>query len=129
MAEIHEKRVNESKLDTVLAEDISFEGDITFTRELMVKGHCTGNIRASGDLYIAANARVEADIVADSVYVRGRVTGNIKAASRVELQGEAVVIGDITAPKILMDTGCRFDGVSQMRPVGKHEQQREKQHQ
>ena len=119
MAEIHEKRVNESKLDTVLADDISFEGEITFTKELMIKGHCTGTIRASGDLYVAESARVEADITADSVYVRGRVTGNIKASSRVELQGEAVVIGDITAPKILMDTGCRFDGVSQMQSAGK----------
>lgn len=116
MAEIHERRVNENKLDTVLAEDIDFEGDVSFTKELMIKGRYSGKIRATGDLYIAADAEVDADIVAESVYVRGRVTGSITANSRVELQGNAVVVGDITAPKIVMDTGCRFDGISRMRP-------------
>lgn len=116
MAEIHERRVNEHKLDTVLAEDISFEGEVSFTKELMIKGHYSGKIRATGDLYIAADADVEADIVADSVFVLGRVKGSINAATRVELQGNAEVVGDITAPKIVMDTGCRFDGVSRMRP-------------
>ncbi len=116
MAEIHEQRVKESKLDTVLAEDISFDGEITFSRELMIKGRCSGVIHATGDLYIAENADVEADITASSVFVRGRLKGNINASKRVELQGEAVVTGDITAPKIVMDTGCRFDGVSRMRP-------------
>lgn len=117
MAEIHERRVNESKLDTVLAEDISFEGEMSFTRELMIKGHYSGTIRSTGDLYIAENAEVDADIVADAVFVRGQVKGSIEASTRVELQGDAVVVGDITAPKIVMDTGCRFDGVSRMRPV------------
>ncbi|MCG8452623.1 MAG: polymer-forming cytoskeletal protein [Spirochaetales bacterium] len=116
MAEIHERRVNENRLDTVLAEDISFEGEVSFTKELMIKGRFTGKIHASGDLYVADNADVEADIVAHSVYVRGRVKGSIDATSRVELQGEAEVVGDITAPKIVMDTGCRFDGISRMRP-------------
>ena len=116
MAEIHERRVNESKLDTVLAEDISFDGEASFTKELMIKGTYSGKIRATGDLYIAENADVEADITAKSVYVRGRVRGAINATVRVELQGEAEVVGDITAPKIVMDTGCRFDGVSRMRP-------------
>ena len=120
MAEIHEQRVNENKLDTVLAEDISFEGEASFSKELMIKGRYTGTIHASGDLYIAPEADVEADIVADSVYVRGRVKGSINADSRVELQGNAVVVGDITAPKIVMDTGCRFDGISRMRsPEGR----------
>ncbi|MCK5736356.1 MAG: polymer-forming cytoskeletal protein [Spirochaetaceae bacterium] len=115
MAEIHEQRVNENKLDTVLAEDITFEGEASFTKELMIKGRYTGKIRASGNLYIAPEADVEADIVADSVFVRGRVKGSIKASSRVELQGNAEVVGDITAPKIVMDTGCRFDGISRMK--------------
>jgi len=117
MAEIHEKHVNESKLDTILAEDLSFEGEISFTKELMIKGRFNGKIRARGDLYIGPRANVEAEIEAASVYVRGRVRGSIKASSRVELQGDAEVIGDITAPKIVMDTGCRFDGVSHMQAV------------
>ena len=79
MAEIHERRISESKLDTVMAEDIVFEGMVSFNKELMIKGKYTGNINSTGDLYITADAEVEADIVADTVYIQGRVKGNIRA--------------------------------------------------
>lgn len=114
MAEIHELRVNENTLDTVLAEDISFDGNLSFTKELMIKGEFSGKINAKGKLYISENAIVYAEIKADSVYVRGQVNGTIEAKTRVELQGEAIVVGDITAPKIIMGKDCRFDGMSRM---------------
>ncbi len=116
MAEIHERRIDESKLDTVLAEDISFTGEVTYTKELMIKGRYTGKVQSTGKLYIAPEAEVEANIVADTVFVQGCVRGDIHASSRVELQGNAVVVGNITAPKIVMSTGCRFDGISRMKP-------------
>ncbi len=117
MAEIHSKRIDERKLDTVLAEDISFEGDVSFSKPLMIKGAFAGSINATGDLFIDKEAVVKAEIKASSVVVRGKVSGNIVAESKVELQGTAVVIGDITAPRIVMEPGCLFDGISRMRPV------------
>lgn len=117
MAEIHSRKIKEHKLDTVLAEDISFTGELSFTQELMIKGKFEGNIQAGGDLYIAENADVTAEIGAHSIHVRGRVKGNVYAESQVELMGNAEVIGDITAPKIIMETGCRFEGVSRMVPA------------
>lgn len=115
MAEIHERRPNEAKIDTILADDIHFTGEVSFTKELMIKGRYSGKIHSSGDLYIDKEAEVEADIVANSVYIWGSVRGNINAVTRVELQDDAVVVGDITAPKIVMGIGCRFDGMSRMR--------------
>ncbi|MDC7235533.1 MAG: polymer-forming cytoskeletal protein [Spirochaetales bacterium] len=117
MAEIHSRKIKEHKLDTVLAEDISFSGELSFTQELMIKGKFEGNIQAGGDLYIAEDADVTAEIDARSIHVRGRVKGNVHAESRVELMGNAEVIGNITAPKIIMETGCRFEGISRMVPA------------
>ena len=117
MAEIHSKRIDEKKLDTVLAEDISFEGDVSFSKPLMIKGLFSGSINAIGDLYIDKDAVVDAEIKASSVVVRGKVKGNITADSKVELQGSAEVVGDITAPRIVMEPGCLFDGISKMRPL------------
>jgi cytoskeletal protein CcmA (bactofilin family) len=114
-AEIHEKRVYEKNISTVLTEEIHFTGELNFTRDLMIKGDFYGTIKATGNLYIEESAYVEAEqITAGSVYVKGRVKGNITADSRVELHGTAQVTGDITAPRIVMDTGCRFDGTSRM---------------
>lgn len=118
MAEIHSRRIDEKKLDTVLAEDISFEGDVSFSKPLMIKGSFDGTINATGELYIDKNAVVNAEITAASVVVRGKVKGNIKAETKVELQGTAQVIGDITAPRIVMEPGCLFEGISRMRAEG-----------
>lgn len=115
MAEIHDRKVKEENLDTLLAHDIIFEGEMTFTKELMIKGRFSGKIRGTGNLYIAEEASVEADIEAGSVFIRGRVKGSIQAKARVELQDRAEVTGDITAPKIVVDTDCRFNGTSRMK--------------
>lgn len=113
--EIHEKRVYEKNISTVLTEQIYFTGELEFSRDLMIKGEFYGTISATGNLYIEESAYVEAEsITAGSVFVKGRVKGNITAANRVELHGTAQVVGDITAPRIVMDTGCRFDGMSRM---------------
>lgn len=116
MAEIHSRRIDEKRLDTVLAEDISFEGDVSFSKPLMIKGAFRGSINATGNLYIDSNAVVNAEISAQSVVVRGKVKGNITALSKVELLGTAEVFGDITAPRIVMEPGCLFDGISRMKP-------------
>ncbi len=118
MAEIHSRRIKEHKLDTVLAEDISFEGDVSFTRELMIKGNFKGQIKAGGDLYIGENAKVTAEIDVRSIQVRGLVKGNVLASSQVELMENAKVIGNITSPRIVMETGCCFEGVSRMMSQG-----------
>jgi len=116
--EIHEKRVYEKNISTVLTEEIHFSGELNFSRDLMIKGEFYGAIKATGNLYIEESAYVEAEITAGAVYVKGRVKGNIIADTRVELHGTAEVTGDITAPQIVMDTGCRFDGTSRMNRRG-----------
>lgn len=114
MAEIHSRKIKEHRLDTVLAEDIVFNGEVSFSRELMIKGKFEGRIEAEGDLFIGEHADVKAEIGAKSVHVRGKIYGNVTAETQVELAGCAEVVGDITAPRILMETGCRFEGVSRM---------------
>jgi len=115
MAEIHAKRIVEKNVDTILTDDITFTGELSFTKALIIKGQFIGSINATGDLYIEESARVEAEIHANSIFIKGQVKGNIVADTRVELNGSAMVVGDITSPRIVMDTGCRFDGISRMK--------------
>lgn len=111
--------MDESELDTVLAEDIDFEGTLSFTKPLMIKGRFRGEIKALGDLYINDSADVEAQITANSVSLRGRLKGNVHAAAKAELFSSANVEGDITAMDIVMESGCRFNGVCRMLTGGK----------
>ncbi len=114
MSELRISKVEETEIDTVLAEDIDFTGELSFNKPLMIKGKFNGTIHASGDLYVGDDALVEARIEANVVSLKGRIKGNIFAKSRVELFSSAAVDGDITAPDIVMESGCRFNGMCKM---------------
>lgn len=114
MSDVHIKTVEETELDTILADDIDFTGELSFQKPLMVKGRFKGQIKASGDLYIGDEANVEAEITANLVSLKGTVKGNITAQSRVELFSMSQVDGDISAPEIVMESGARFNGVCRM---------------
>ena len=121
MSEFRIKAVDETDLDTILAEDIDFTGQLSFEKPLMIKGKFTGEIDASGDLYIGDNAVVEARVEANFVSLKGRLKGNIFARQRVELFSSANVEGDIAAPDVIMESGCRFNGLCRMRVNSKKE--------
>lgn len=114
MTEVRIDKVDENEIDTILAEDIDFEGVLTFESPLMIKGRFKGEIRASGDLYIGPEAVVVAEIEASLVSARGRVHGNLVASRRVELFSTAVMDGDIETPSLEMESGCRFNGCCRM---------------
>jgi cytoskeletal protein CcmA (bactofilin family) len=114
MTEVQINTIDEEQLDTVLAVDVEFAGEMVFTKPLMIKGKVSGIVRSESDLYIDEKAVVEADIVANVVSVKGSVKGNISAREKVELFACASVDGDVTAPQITMETGCRFNGACRM---------------
>ncbi len=115
MSEIRIVDVDESEVDTILAEDIDFTGTMDFNKSLMIKGKFKGDIKASGDLYIDEHAVVEARVEANIVSLKGKVKGNVFANTRVELFSCSSVDGDITAPDVIMESGCRFNGICTMK--------------
>ncbi len=114
MTEVQITTIDEDQLDTVLALDVEFAGEMIFSKPLMIKGKVSGIVRSESDLYIDEKAIVEADILANVVSVKGSVKGNISAREKVELFACASVDGDVTAPQITMETGCRFNGACRM---------------
>ena len=110
MAEVRIKKIEENEIDTILAEDIDFQGVLSFDKPLMVKGKFKGEIKALSDFYVGQDAVVEAKIEADLVSARGTIKGDIVAHTRVELFSTATVFGDIVTPDLEMERGCRLNG-------------------
>ena len=119
MAEVHIKDMDEHEIDTILAEDIDFEGHLTFKKPLMIKGKFKGEIKSTSSLYIGDKAFVEAKTEADIVSSRGKHKGDIVGHSRVELFSTAQVEGDISTPELVVESGCKFNGYCNMGGVRK----------
>jgi cytoskeletal protein CcmA (bactofilin family) len=118
MSEVQIREVDESDIVTILAEDISFDGRLSFDDSLMIKGRFSGDIRAKGNLYVDKNAVVEARVEANIVSLKGTVKGDVFAHTRVELFSSSMVDGDITAPDVIMESGCKFNGICKMEAPG-----------
>ena len=118
MSDLSIQSVDESEIDTVLAEDIDFQGKLTFSEPLMIKGRFSGEIQSTNNLYIGKDAVVKAQIEANLVSLKGKIKGNVKAHERVELFSSASVDGDISAPNMVMESGCRINGMCRMQTDG-----------
>jgi cytoskeletal protein CcmA (bactofilin family) len=114
MAEIRIKDIDEHEIDTILAEDIDFEGHLSFKKPLMIKGKFKGEIKATSALYIGEKAGVEAKVEANLISSKGKIKGDMVGHSRVELFSTAQVEGDITTPDFVVESGCRFNGYCNM---------------
>ena len=110
---------DEDEIDTILAEDIDFEGELTFSKPLMIKGKFTGHIKSSSNLYVGERAVINAEVEADRVSSRGRIKGDITANRRVELAHSAIIEGDISTPDLIVETGCTFNGLCKMHATKK----------
>ncbi len=100
----------ESEIDTVLAEDIDFTGELKFSKSLMIKGKFDGKINADGHLFVGPNAHVKAEIKTGKLTCYGKIDGPVFAKERVELSKESILNGDVTTPDIIIESGCKFNG-------------------
>ena len=102
--------LEEEDYDTVLASDITFEGDVILKKPLMIKGSFSGNISSESALSIEEGAVVKANIKADSLVVKGSLEGNVEAGSVVRLFPSGKLLGDVVSPQVILDSGCYFTG-------------------
>ncbi|MFP4301827.1 MAG: polymer-forming cytoskeletal protein [Spirochaetaceae bacterium] len=110
MADLRVRRIDESDLDSVLAEDFEFEGEIHFEKPLLVKGHVSGQISSRSDLFISEGAIVDASVLAHRVSVKGTVRGDVSAEDRLELFASSRLEGNIATPDLIVQSGCTLNG-------------------
>jgi cytoskeletal protein CcmA (bactofilin family) len=110
MAKENNLNIEESMIDTVLAEDINFQGTMKFSKSLMIKGKFEGQIDATGHLIIGPNAVVNAAIKAGIITNYGQINGNVEGMERLEMYNHARLSGDIKTPELIIESGCTFNG-------------------
>jgi cytoskeletal protein CcmA (bactofilin family) len=97
-----------AKVASMLASDLTFEGNITGSGDLHIDGSVRGDVRV-GRLTVGETGNVEGSVQADYVEVRGRVVGAV-VGKQVKLVGTAYVDGDISHEQLSIDVGAYFQG-------------------
>src|SRR5436190_4204637 len=93
-----------------LSSEVSIEGALSFTNELLIDGKVNGKINATGTLIVGKNARVRGEVRVKSVTVQGTIEGNVFASERCVLEPGATLRGDIESPRLALDENASFLG-------------------
>jgi cytoskeletal protein CcmA (bactofilin family) len=128
MPEIRIKDIDEHEIDTILAEDIDFEGQLAFKKPLMIKGKFKGEITSNSSLYVGEKAYVEAKVESGLVSSKGKIKGDIVGHTRVEFFSSSNIEGDVTTPDFVVESGCKFNGYCNMGGAARNVSQAAAQH-
>ncbi len=96
--------------ETVIGENVSFKGTLSFQRLLRIDGTFEGELESQGKLIIGPKGFVKANIVLQEAYIAGKVEGDITVKERLVLRGRAEIRGNITAPLLSIDEGVSIIG-------------------
>lgn len=102
------------RIDTLVGEHTSVEGDVTFSGGLHVDGKVRGNVSAPDDsestLTLSEHGQIEGDVRVPYIVLNGVISGNVHAAQRIELAPKARVTGDVIYNLIEMAMGAEVNG-------------------
>jgi cytoskeletal protein CcmA (bactofilin family) len=102
------------RVETTFSSTTSFSGVLKFESSLKVEGKFKGKIISKGHLIIGENAKVNANIKAQSIIVAGEVRGDVEAQDRLEMLPTGKLYGNIKTKKLKMADGVVFEGSCQM---------------
>jgi len=103
--------VNESdNFPTVIGPDAKFKGELAFENGVKILGGFEGSISTKGNLLVASEGVIQADVEAGTVVVEGEINGNVAAADLVELKNTARLQGDLRCERLIVVDGASFVG-------------------
>ena len=97
---------------------ITIEGDVTGEEDLLIEGRIGGKITLpQNSVTVGSRGRVRAEVTASSITVEGEVEGDLFAEEEVVIRPTGKVRGNIVAPRVSLESGCRFKGSIDMERV------------
>ncbi len=83
---------------------------------LHVDGELEGSVKSDAEVSIGEKGRVEGDISARRVLISGSFSGTIEA-EKLEIVSTGLVTGTVRVDQLMIETGARFNGSSEVRTL------------
>lgn len=108
------KKVKNTRVDTLIGQQTELHGNISFTGGLHVDGKIKGNVMADGDhtstLILSDKGTIEGEVRAPFLIINGLVIGDLYADETVELAPNARITGNVYYKKIEVAMGAEVNG-------------------
>ena len=100
---------------TTIAADATWSGTLRSTADVRIEGTLDGEVVAEGELYVAADAKVDATARAATMVVAGHLNGQVVCRDRLEILPSGRVSGQIQAGSIVVHEGAFIGGQLRMK--------------
>jgi len=101
----------QNRVAATIGPSIAIKGDVTGEEDLIVEGRIEGKILLKANsVTIGRNGRVKANVYANSIMVEGEVEGDLIGKDEVVIRQSGKVKGNVAAPRVVLDSGARFQG-------------------
>jgi cytoskeletal protein CcmA (bactofilin family) len=99
------------RVAATIGPSIAIKGDVTGEEDLIIEGRIEGKILLKANsVTIGRNGRVKANVYANSITVEGEVEGDLIGKDEVVIRQSGKVKGNVAAPRVVLDSGARFQG-------------------
>ncbi|HLD22176.1 MAG TPA: polymer-forming cytoskeletal protein [Patescibacteria group bacterium] len=95
---------------TIIGSTVKVEGTIQSDDNIIIEGQLVGKVVTSKNITVGKDAKIQADMQAQSMDIAGEVRGNLKAVSDIQLHASAHVYGDLVAKNIGIESGAVLQG-------------------
>jgi cytoskeletal protein CcmA (bactofilin family) len=99
---------------TVISSGMKVEGKVSSSGSIRLDGTVQGDIDCQGNVTIGEQGKVYGKVDGLSITIGGKVEGEIKAKEKIILESKANLKGDIFTKILVVESGARFDGKSNM---------------
>jgi len=108
--------------DTIIGRSIKIEGDLSSGGDIIIEGEVKGSVKTGQHLKIGDQAKVQANVDAESAIVSGVVEGNVSVKNTLEMTESAKIFGDVSAKTLSIAAGATFNGNCKMEETQKIEE-------
>ena len=102
--------IEEDRIANLIGQNFSFQGDANFSSPLIVKGSLDGKINLDSNIYFTSTAKVDADIVCNTIESKGILKGNIISCDTIKLLKDSINNLTIKCNNLIVEKGAKFNG-------------------
>lgn len=100
---------------SVIGSSITIRGEVSGSQDVVIKGCVEGQLSLTGgNLTVAKEGRIKADLQARVIQVDGFVDGLLRGEEQILLSETGHVRGKLIAPRVILKEGSNFKGTVDM---------------
>jgi len=101
---------NIERIETLIGEGSTINGDIVANNSLLINGLVTGNVTTESTIRVGTTGVIKGNVKAKSAIIGGVIEGDLDTKENTILGSRSRLLGDLRTTKLKIEEGATFEG-------------------